>query len=86
MKHTTCGCGRPHVCACGHHQSIHAYDPADQGRAPPKRCGVSGCACRCYVDGKQAKSEARQARYDAWFENYLAAERAAYAALKSKDN
>lgn len=31
---------------CGHHVSIHAYDPKDEGRSGPHRCGVPGCACR----------------------------------------
>ena len=78
MNHTTCACRRPHVCTCGHHQSVHAYDPADQGRAPPKFCGVPDCDCRRYVDAQMERARVKAEQARARFEAHLQAARKAY--------
>lgn len=59
------------ICTCKHHVSVHKYDPADEGRAPPKKCGVPGCNCTEFKDQRVAKMEKAER---AWQE-YLQRER-----------
>jgi hypothetical protein len=59
------------LCTCNHFRSVHAYDPADQGRAGPKKCGVPGCKCCEFVSQKAA----RLAKAERDWQAYLNAER-----------
>jgi hypothetical protein len=59
------------ICTCHHFRSVHAYDPADLGKAGPKKCGVPGCNCGEFLSIKTARlAKAEQDR-----QNILQAER-----------